>query len=551
MFYDLSEKQQAWVDSVFDSLTMEEKVAQLLHPNFSGQSDSDLQELFRKVPIGSFFSGTCDFEVMRKRNDIIQKNSKVPVLISADMENGTNMIKDKYIMFPTQMGLGACAEPEYAYMMGKLTARLSRSAGVHWTFSPVADLNLNPQNPITNSRSLGDKKSAVIPLLKEIIRGLQEDQLMAATCKHFPGDGVDDRDQHMLVSVNSLPVEQWEKLYGEVWKSVISAGTKAIMSGHISFPDYQGMRHDPDNALPATFCAKLQKELLREKLNFNGVIVSDAFPMVGFTCRYPAEELAWRNIAAGSDSVLFCDPVLDYQRLLDALKKGLISEEQVENSARRIIELKASLNLFEDCFGPEMSEQEFEEGREYAQKVADSSITVLRSAECGSQALIPGKDKKVLTVTLERVGTIVSFSELPVVDEELKKRGFEVDHLLNPEPSKLREAMETYDRIFVNFNIFSHAGLGLRLVGKPAIAFWRCFLPENPSKVVFTSFGSPYVLYDHPYLPNLTCVWGRSDSCQRSAVKLWCGKLTPQGTLPVNVKQTQVKALELSEEYYL
>ena len=101
------------------------------------------------------------------------------------------------------------------------------------------------------------------------------------------GDGVDDRDQHMLVSVNSLPVEQWEKLYGEVWKSVIAAGTKAIMSGHISFPDYQGMRHDPDNALPATFCAKLQKELLREKLKFNGVIVSDAFPMVGFTCRYP------------------------------------------------------------------------------------------------------------------------------------------------------------------------------------------------------------------------------------------------------------------------
>ena len=144
MFYDLNEQQQSWADSVFDSLTMEEKVAQLLHPNFSGQSDSDLQELFRKVPVGSFFSGTCDFEVMRKRNDIIQKNSKVPVLISADMENGTNMIKDKNIMFPTQMGLGACNNPEYAYMMGKLTARLSRTAGVHWTFSPVADLNLNP-----------------------------------------------------------------------------------------------------------------------------------------------------------------------------------------------------------------------------------------------------------------------------------------------------------------------------------------------------------------------------------------------------------------------
>ena len=550
MFYDLSELQQSWADSVFESLTMEEKVAQLLHPNFSGQSESDLQELFQKVPIGSFFTGTQDFEVLRKRHEIIQKNSKVPVLISADMENGTNMIKDKSILFPTQMGMGACGNPEYAYMMGKITARLSRCAGVHWTFSPVADLNLNPQNPITNSRALGDKKSAVIPLLKEIIRGLQENSLMAATCKHFPGDGVDYRDQHMLVSVNSLPVEQWKKLYGKVWQSVIDAGTKAIMSGHISFPDYQGMAHDPDNALPATFCSKLQKELLRDTLNFKGVIVSDAFPMVGFTCRYRADELAWRNIAAGSDSVLFCDPVLDYQRLLDALKKGLITEEQVETGARRIIELKASLNLFEDCFAPEMSESEFEEGRAYAQKAADSSVVILRSAEGGNKPLTPGKDKKVLTVTLERVGTMPSYSEMPVVDEELKKRGFEVDHLYNPEPSLLREAMKNYDRIFVNFNIFSHAGLVLRLVGKPAMAFWRCFVPEDPEKVVFTSFGSPYVLFDHPYLPNLSCVWGRGDSCQRSAVKLWCGELEPCGTLPVNVKQVQVKELELSEEYY-
>lgn len=550
MFYDLNEKQQSWADSVFDALTMEEKIAQLLHPNFSGQSDSDLQELFQKVPCGSFFTGTQDFEVLRKRHEIIQKNSKVPVLISADMENGTNMIKDKSILFPHQMGLGASGNPEHAYMMGKLTARLSRSAGVHWTFSPVSDLNLNPQNPITNSRSLGDKKSAVIPLLKEIIRGLQEDGLMAATCKHFPGDGVDDRDQHMLVSVNSLPQEQWRKLYGQVWQSVIAAGTKSIMSGHISFPDYQGMQDDPDNALPATLCKKLQIDLLRKELGFKGVIVSDAFPMIGFTCRYPGDELAWRNIASGSDSVLFCDAVQDYQRLLSALKKGLISEEQVENSARRIIELKASLNLFEDCFAPGMSEEEFAQGKACAQKAADDAAVILRQAPCGSQCLIPGKDKKILTVTLEREGTSLSMREFPIVDEELKKRGFEVDHLNNPPASALRDAMKNYDRIFVNFNIFSHAGLTLRLVGKPAMSLWRCFFTEAPEKVVFTSFGSPYILYDHPYLPNLTCVWGYGDSCQRSAVKLWCGEITPRGSLPVTLKKKQVKALDLPEEFY-
>jgi|GEM_PF-2316360 len=296
MYCQLNEKQKSWVTEMISSMSMEEKIAQLLHPYDKGYTEIEIEELVKKVPIGSFFSTSRNFSEMKSLNQTIQKNSKIPVLISADMENGTNFIKDKGVYFPFQMGLAASGIQDAGYRMGKITSLICRAAGVHWTFSPVIDLNLNPENPITNIRALGDRPEKIIPIFPEIIRGLQEDGRMAATCKHFPGDGVDNRDQHMLVSVNSLPRDQWDSLYGIVWKKAIKAGTKAIMCGHISFPDYQGMRDDPDQALPATLSKKLMTDLLRNELGFQGVIVSDAFTMVGFTCRFPENELAWRNV---------------------------------------------------------------------------------------------------------------------------------------------------------------------------------------------------------------------------------------------------------------
>lgn len=544
MYYDLNARQQDWADTVFASLTMEEKVAQLLHPWYGKHSDSEWLEVVKKVPFGAMHGITRDLQETKQAYKAIQERSKVPVLFSADMECGTNFIKDRSIVFPAQMGIAASHVPEVAYKMGKITAKLSRAAGIHWTFAPVIDLNLNPENPITNIRSLGDDPDKIIPLLEALIRGLQEDNLMAASCKHFPGDGVDNRDQHMLVSVNSLPKEQWFELYGKVWSHAIAAGTKTVMCGHISFPDYQGMADDPDNALPATLSRKLTTELLREQLGFKGVIVSDAFPMVGFTCRFPEEELSWRNIETGSDSVLFIEPIQEYEHLMAALKSGKLSEERVETASRRIIELKASLNLFEDCFGEEPTEDEFKEYSDYADMVADKAATILRPCGMKQLPIHPDKEKKILTVSLVRHNNKFPFTELEVVDEELRKRGFEVDHWNNPDDDSLREALKVYDRIFINLTTHFHGGMPLRLAGKPALAFWHSFFTHAPEKVVYSSFGSPYVLYDHPYFENCTCFWGCYPSCQRSAVRFWCGEISADGILPVRPQRVKVKKWE-------
>ena len=398
MIQPLDAGQQQWVESTLESMTMEECVGHLLCPEDRKYSTEDWRDIMRKVPLGSVFIHGFDRQEMRAKTAAVQAESRIPVVIAADMENGAVGIKDDATTeFPYQMGCAAAADPELMYRMGRITALESRNCGVHWTFSPVVDLNLNFRNLVTNSRSLGDNPDKTIPLLRRLIAGLQQDGLMAATAKHFPGDGVDERDQHLCTSVNSLPVDQWFELYGRVWQAAIDAGVMSIMAGHIAFPAWQGLTDDPEAAMPATLCEKLQIGLLRKKLGFEGVLVSDAAPMIGITSRAPSAEIAWRNIAAGSDVFLFADPVKDFERLMAAVKSGKLSEERVFESTRRVLEMKARLNLHQHYSAPELTAEQFAGHAAVAQETADRGITMLRERP-GLLPLPPGS--RILTVTI-------------------------------------------------------------------------------------------------------------------------------------------------------
>ncbi len=533
----------ASVKRLLDTMSMEETVGQLICPEDRNYSAEDWLNILAEVPVGSVFLGGKAAEV-EARCRLMQAHSRIPMLIAADMEHGAVMLEDRRTEFPWAMALGAIGDPEAAYRMGVITAKESRARGIHWTFSPVADLNLNFNNPVTNIRALGDDPARTIPLLTALIAGLQEGNRMAATAKHFPGDGVDDRDQHMCTSVNSLPVDQWSEWYGRVWKAVFDAGVMSVMAGHISFPAWEGLEDDCDTALPATLSRKLQIDLLRGKLGFDGVLVSDAMPMVGFTSRARSEDLAWMNIQAGSDVVLFANPRRDFKQLMAALKDGRLSEERVYESAARVLQMKRKLGLFEDCFGPAVSAGEAAEYAAEAQSIADRSIALLRE-EAGVLPVTPVRTPKVLTVTLCDQDLSDKLAELPVVDEELRRRGFEVAHLRNPGHRELMKATAEYDRIFVNILTRSHAAMGsLRLSRHAAMSLWRSFFTFAPGRVCFTSFGSPYFLYDLPAIPNYMAAWGMAEVSQRAAVKVWCGEIPAAGSCPVRLPKKRVARWE-------
>ena len=517
---------------------MEECLGQLLCPEDRKYTADDWSELMHIVPIGcAFIQGTKD-DIIHK-TQTIQKCSRIPVVVAADMEHGAVSICDESTVFTSQMGMAACNDPELMYNIGRITALESRSCGIHWTFSPVVDLILNFRNHVTNTRALGDRPALIIPLLRRLIAGLQHEEVMAACAKHFPGDGVDDRDQHLCTSVNSLPVDQWFELHGQVWQAAIKSDVMSIMAGHISFPAWQGFAIEPDKAPPATLCKKLQVDLLRKKLGFKGVLVSDAAPMIGISSRVPQDEIAWRNIAAGSDVFLFADPVKDFERLKFALRKGDLTEERVLESTRRILEMKARLRLYNDCFAPELSREQLVEHIAVAQNSADRSITMVRE----HPGLLPLPPRsRILTVTITVAEHVRPFKDLEYLDTKLQERGFEVEHCLNPSHTFLFDNMHRFDRILVNFYIIQHMSIGrIMMSGKEIMPFWRAFYTNATDKVVFTSFGNPYILYEQPHINNLLLAYSPEPVAQCAAVKTWCGEIQPHGCCPVRFPKIEVR----------
>jgi beta-N-acetylhexosaminidase len=461
-------------------------------------------------------------------------------LIASDLEHGAGAMISSCTNFPWPMAAGAADDLNLIYAMGQATAREGRAWGVHWTFSPVVDLNINFQNPVTNIRSLGDDPQKVSRQASALITGIQGRGEMAATAKHFPGDGMDDRDQHLCTSVNSSSLHGWWDTYGKVWRAAIEAGVMSIMVGHISFPAYDGLEGDPAAALPATLNPRLQVDLLRGELGFEGVIISDAAPMIGIASRAPREERAVRNILAGSDIYLFADPRQDFRLLLQAVRSGRLPMEQVDLCVRRVLEMKACLGLHRDPFGPALAAEEKAAIAQDAQAIAEKSITLLRGDDAPGNGrstplrLQPGA--RVLTVTVShRTPGRETDPELALIDEELGQRGLQVDHLPGMSPADLMAKAGEYDAVFVNVVMYPHARIGtIRLTGEVAMPFWEAFWVDHPH-VVFTAFGSPYLLYELPHLPNLWAAYGNSPASQRAAVKAWLGEIEPQGKCPVKL----------------
>ena len=240
------------IKQMLSQMTLKEKVYQTVIQRSERYiyDDESAENLLKEKPMGGFFVGE---EIIgskaMKGDDVVRaierakKNLKIPPIICADTEFGCGyMFPDgRYSNFPWQMTLGATGNLEYAYEFGKYTAIPAREIGVNLSLGPVSDLSMNFLNPVVNTRSLGDNPELVKEMLKSMISGMQE-YGMGATAKHFPGDGVDYRDQHYVLVANTLSVEEWKKTFGAVYKELIDSGVLCIMAGHISLPAYQKER---------------------------------------------------------------------------------------------------------------------------------------------------------------------------------------------------------------------------------------------------------------------------------------------------------------------
>ena len=258
---------------------------------------------------------------IRRRIYCFQQHAKIPMLIASDLDRGAfNMISDG-TQYGHEMLLAASGDPQMAYRGAKILGEECCAVGANWNFGPVADIDFNPFNPITNVRTFGSDPDTVRDFALASCRGMREGGILPCG-KHFPGDGVDSRDQHFLSSVNSLSVKEWDETYGKVYQALIDDGLETIMTVHIMQPAYT-REFSPDtpdeDILPGSLSEELNIRLLREKMGFNGLLVTDSSSMAGFVDALPRSVAVPTSIAHGADVFLFSR---DLEEDFDSMKAG-------------------------------------------------------------------------------------------------------------------------------------------------------------------------------------------------------------------------------------
>lgn len=545
-FY-LTDDQINWVEKTWKEMSLEEKIGQLFCPIIFTKDEEELKNLIHKTHIGGMLYREGPGEELLNAHRVLQDTSKIPLLTASNLEYGGNGSASEGTYFGRQMLVAATGNVDKAYELGKVCAKEGLAVGVNWAFAPVVDLDLNYHNPITNVRTFGSDIDTVVSMGRAYIMAAREEG-MATSVKHFPGDGVDERDQHLLTSVNSLSCEAWDESYGRIYEEMIKAGTLTVMAAHIAMPAYEEYFDCKpcEKIIPATLSKNLLQKLLRQKLGFNGLIVTDATPMVGFCCAMDRRHSVPAAIENGCDMFLFNRNLQeDIQYMMDGYKEGLLSDERLEEAVKRILAVKAALNLpekkAEGTLVPgiqALTVLNNEEHDKQARECADLGVTLVKD----TQNLLPLNPEKHHRVLLEIMGDYPSNARVcDSFKSKLEAEGFQVS-VYKPEGFEVMDDTvesfkKKYDLIMYIGNIETASNkTTARLTWHTMFGLgnnmpWMVY--EIPA--MFISVGNPYHLLDAPMVKTYINGYCNSEYVIQAVVEKILGKSKFKGRSPVDV----------------
>jgi len=532
-----------WANKILAKMTLEEKVGQMLGWRYNGRffnRDSDtvkeLVEIIVKEKIGGLIVFAGDVYETAHLTNFLQEKARIPLLIAADFEWGAAMRIDGTTLFPPLMALGATDSEDLAYEMGKITAVEGRAMGIHMTYAPVVDVNINPDNPVISARSLGERPERVGKLASAFIRGCQENG-MIATAKHFPGHGDTALDSHNLMPAIKANLSRLEQVELYPFSQAIRAGVEAIMTAHLFVPAL-----DPTPGLPATLSPLILTDLLRKKMGFKGLIVTDAMEMGGVTRTFSAQEAALRSVQAGVDMVLL-PPDLPgvVAALMGAVREGTIPESRINESVRRILELKARLRLPKNRYVDiNLLPQKIASRQHLAQaaKTFEKSVTLVKNDRdvIPISLDIPGKKTAVLSLSSDADDYLAGRTFI----RELQKRkpglsAFYADAFTGQEFIKVARA-KALEADLVVIALFSSLRSGKGSVDLiPSHIDLVRELSWAKKKTLVVSFGSPYFLRHFPEVDGYLCLYRNSSQAQEVAARAVCGEIDAEGRLPVSI----------------
>lgn len=549
--YFLNKDQIKYVQNTVKNMSTDEKVDQLFFVIGQDENQVNIEEFIKKYQPGGMMYRPDKAKKIKHEIATAQSASKIPMFFAANLESGGNGIVTEGTWFGNPLQMAATDDPNSAYELGNVSGTEASQVGNNMSFAPIVDIDNNFRNPIMNTRTFGSDKERVIRMSDAQIKGLKENNIIPVI-KHFPGDGVDDRDQHLVSSINSLDADDWMNSYGEIYHHLIENGIPAVMIAHIMQPAWERRLApgiEDKDLRPASSSKLLIDGLLRNILKFNGLTITDATPMIGYNAAMARKDLLPATINAGIDMILFNKNIdEDYRFIHDAIDNGVLSMERVDEAVTRILGTKLAQGIMNTkgeltLTPPDEINLHSQEHEELAKKVAKKSVTLVKDRD----KLLPITPEKYPRVRLVVLGDSDDggFKEgghvTNAFKEALEKEGFKVtvfDHNHLDFHEVFEEGVEDmekkFDLAFYVANVETASNqtttrldwIHLMAADSP----W--FMKSIPT--VFVSTANPYHLYDIPNVSTFVNAYTGNQPSIDAVVRKMTGKEAFKGKSPVD-----------------
>jgi beta-glucosidase-like glycosyl hydrolase/CubicO group peptidase (beta-lactamase class C family) len=523
----------SWADSVFNSLTPDERIAQLFmvaaYSNKGLDHVKSVQKLVETNKIGGliFFKGTPTSEA--KLTNYYQSKAKTPLFIAIDGEWGVSMRLDSTTLYPRQMMLGAIQDDALIYEMGKQIAEQCKILGIHINFAPVIDINNNPNNPVINNRSFGELKEQVTRLGIAYMKGMQDNNIIACG-KHFPGHGDTDSDSHKTLPIINHDYNRIDSLELYPFKQLINEGLMSMMVAHLYIP-----KLDNTTNQASTLSPKIVNGLLKDSLGFEGLIFTDALNMKGVSKYYAPGIVDVKAILAGNDILLFPEDVpVGIAEIKKAIAKGEITQSEIDARCLKILKAKewSGLNNYKPIDLDQLVENLNPIKNEVLnRKLADNSITLLQN----NKSILPIKNLDTLKTVYLNIGGTSNNEFYQTMNFYTKVPQIQVPRSLSSESeAKILKQLEKYDRIIIGFHRTNNSPKRNFGITIQAINMHNKLAAKKD--IITVIFGNPYVLEsfkDQSETEGLIVAYQDTEHTRKSAAELVFGGIVPKGKIPV------------------
>jgi beta-N-acetylhexosaminidase len=533
-------KQNDWVEKTLKSLSLREKIGQMINVRMSGEfanlSSEKFAEYRREIlenKIGGFTVYRGEANAIASLTNELQRMSKVPLLFAADYERGLRMQLRTGTPFTTNMGVAATGDVQAAFRQGKIICEEMRAIGVNWLFAPVVDINNNPDNPVINIRSFGADPQRVGEFGTALAKGVKEANCLA-TLKHFPGHGDTATDSHIGLSVVPIDRARLNSVELVPFKMAIDAGADSVMTAHVAMPQITG------DEIPSTLNPKVSTDILRKELKFDGIITTDAMEMGAIKKTFSDERSSVMAVLAGADVVLLPNSSkVAIDTIEAAVKKGELTEERINESVRRLLKAKHRLGLADNRF-TDLTKVNFivekpENVRE-ANQIAERSITLLRNEGEMLPITTAQANRSLFVVVAADDEPIEGVAWMPEIQRRaanarivrLDPRSVQADY------ERVAADAKNFERVVLAVFVKRAANKGTVALPEMQTAFVRQMISGEKPAAVF-AFGSPYLIRQFPEAKVYAVTYAIEEVAQYAAAKTLFGEVRFQGKLPVSI----------------